>query len=100
MNWLLSKEGQTLIQKTPEPGDAPGELHDNITLRRDVTDVGLTDPAERWKPGVKYAIIEMNPKLWPLAVKVYKWLRQMEVEKRRLPLPFDPADARKDAFAK
>ncbi len=100
VNWLLSREGQTFIQKTPEPGDAPGELHDNISLRRDVTDVGLTDPAERWKPGVQYAIIEMNPKLRPLAAKVYTWLRKMEVEKRRVPWPFDPADARKDAFVK
>lgn len=96
-NWLLSKEGQTVMHETEEPGDPPGTLHDQVSLRRDVPP-GLTDPQARWEPGVEYAIIEMNPKLRPLASQVYEWLRQMEVEGQRVPQPFAPADYRKDAF--
>ena len=72
-----------------EPGDQPGQLHDRVSLRRDL-DPGLTRPERRWVDGKSYANVDMQPDLRPLADDVHAWLQAMETQKRKVDWPFDP----------
>ena len=93
LNWLLSIEGQTAIHETEEPGSAPGTLHNEISLRRDVPP-GLTDPKLRWEAGAEYAIVSLNPSLSPLNEIVSEWVRELERCQCKAPRPFDPEEYR------
>ena len=56
INWLLSREGQTVWMDDPEEDQNP-------SLRTDDIPFGTTDPDERRKPGVTYLIIVAEPEI-------------------------------------
>ena len=56
VNWLLSREGQTVWMDDPEEDQNP-------SLRTDDIPFGTTDPDERRKPGVTYLIIVAEPEI-------------------------------------
>ena len=59
VNWLLSREGMTMVHETfGEGGTIP---HDRVSLRDDDIPVGKTEPAFRREPGVVYNTVFMNP---------------------------------------
>ena len=93
VNWILSREGQQTIHDTPGEGDAPGELHDRVSLRRGL-DPGLTRPDRRWVEGETYANVDMQPDLRPLADQVYDYLQRLERAKEPVERPFDPLEYR------
>jgi len=75
LNWLLSKEGQTIVAtrstRTPDQ-----------TFRIDVTEQGKVHPAEMRRPGVEYLTLAHDPevqkkRVWALknAEKLYKQIR-------------------------
>ena len=99
VNWILSREGQQAIHDNIAPGDPPGELHNRVSLRRDVTP-GLTRASRRWEDGVTYANVDMQQNLRPLADDVYDWLVAMEKARARVPWPFDPETYRDDVLLK
>ena len=59
VNWLLSREGMTMVHETFGEGETIP--HDRISLRDDGIPVGLTEPAFRREPGVVYNTVFMNP---------------------------------------
>lgn len=91
VNWILSAEGQQAIQDNIAPGDLPGELHNRVSLRRDL-DPGLTRPESRWEDGKIYANVDMQPELRPLADDIYEWLGRLETARAVVERPFDPAE--------
>ena len=56
VNWLLSREGQTVWMDDPEEDQNP-------SLRTDDIPFGTTDDDERRKPGVTYLIIVAEPEI-------------------------------------
>ncbi len=75
LNWLLSKEGQTVIA-------TKSTLAADQTFRIDVTEQGKVHPAEMRRPGVEYLTLAHDPevqkkRVWALknAEKLYKQIR-------------------------
>ena len=81
VNWLLSREGATVMQQTLGEGEIAGGLDTlrRASLRVDDIPPGLTDPAIQRKPGVDYNTIDMTPSAAALAADVIK-LRSMIFE--------------------
>lgn len=78
LNWLFSREGQTVMHLTPSASAVnPTDVHDFITLREDVTEWGLTDPQYRRKPGVKYGTPRMDPKMRPKFEEAWEWMKEI-----------------------
>ena len=96
-NWLLSREGQIAMHETEVPGEPAGTLHDEVSLRVDIP-VGLTDPLYRWDPNVRYATVDMNPKLGLLQNEVVEWLLEIEQRGELVARPFEPDDFREELF--
>ena len=93
VNWILSREGQQTIHDTPGERDAPGELHNRVSLRRGIGP-GLTRPERRWVEGQSYANVDMQPDLRPLNDQLYDYLQRLERAGEPIPLPFDPDEYR------
>ena len=100
VNWMLSREGQQNNPRHPRRGrPGPDELHTRVSLRRGI-EPGLTRPDRRWVEGQKYANVDMQPDLRPLATDIYDYLRSLEmagepstaaVRPARVPGPRAPA---------
>ena len=86
VNWLLSKEGQTLRHTTPVVGQPP-EGHDKISLRVDITERGVTDPRAWRQPGVVYDTSRFDPALLALLPEAAIWLCDLQKAGEAVPLP-------------
>ena len=79
VNWFLSQEGQTAYHTLSDG------LEVNPTLRKDVTEMGITNPAEWRKPGVDYPIPVV---MWDNADEIVEdataLIRQLWEERGRL----------------
>ena len=84
VNWLLSREGMTMVHETlGEAEVAAGlDLHDRVSLRDDGIPWGLTDPRFRREPGVVYDITRMDPRANALQQDTVR-LRTMIFEEAR-----------------
>ena len=63
VNWFLSKEGQTVMQKKSER--TPDQ-----SFRMDVTEVGKLNKADMRKPGLEYLTLEHDPEVQKNRVQV------------------------------
>ncbi len=75
VNWLLSKEGQTIMQ-------IKSERVPDQSFREDVTEKGMVEAVEMRRPGIEYMTIAHDPqaqkkRIWALkqAVKIYYEVR-------------------------
>ncbi len=81
VNWLLSREGATVMHETLGEAELAGALVTlrRLSLRADDIPSGVTDPALRRKSGIDYNTIDMTPSAAALAADVIK-LRSMIFE--------------------
>ena len=78
VNWLLSREGQTVYHERVGLGTAAGredEPHSHHTLRVDDIPLGNVDPRERPVPDKVYLGLKMQPIYFELLEPVGDWVR-------------------------
>jgi len=81
VNWLLSREGQTVIQATRKvEGVRPDGLHTRQTLRTDGIPRGLVDPATAFSYDKLYTGLDFDPDAEKLRGAVTKWVRAVHRE--------------------
>ncbi len=79
VNWLLSREGQTVIQATKKVR-SPDELHTRQTLRTDGIPRGLVDPATAFSYDKQYVGLDFDPNVEQLREAVTQWVRAVHRE--------------------
>ncbi|NIO08050.1 MAG: hypothetical protein GTO40_08635, partial [Deltaproteobacteria bacterium] len=81
LNWLLSREGQTLVQASKKVhGLRPDGLHTRQTLRTDGIPMGRVDPITAFSYEKKYIGLDFDPGAEKLRETVTKWVRAMHRE--------------------
>ncbi len=80
LNWLLSREGQTVIQAKKKVRVRPDGLHTRQTLRTDGIPRGLVDPITAFSYDKQYVGLDFDPNLEQLREAVTKWVRAVHRE--------------------
>ncbi len=75
VNWLFSREGQTLVQGKATLRMAVDGFHDRQSLRVDDIPKGLVRPSEAWDPNIKYGTVRMDPIARRSFDEVVAWVR-------------------------
>ena len=70
LNWWLSKEGQTAFHTLPTQPPPP-------TLREDVTDWGITVPADRRDPSKEYMLLDLADDAEQIAVEAVELINEL-----------------------
>jgi len=81
LNWLLSREGQTLIQATKKvEGLRPDGMHTRQTLRTDGIPRGLVDPVTAFSYDKEFIGLDFDPNAEKLREAVTRWVRAIHRE--------------------
>jgi len=81
LNWLLSREGQTVIQATKKvEALRPDGLHTRQTLRKDGIPRGLVDPVTAFSYKEQYTGLDFDPDTENLREAVTDWVRAVHRE--------------------